>query len=63
MRAGSAILFDARAVLIADGGFQSNLDLLRENISAQASKLMQRGAANGVGDGLRMARAAGAATS
>ena len=63
MRAASAILFDALAVLIADGGFQSNLDLLRENISAQASKLMQRGAANGVGDGLRMARAAGAATS
>ena len=30
-----------------------------ENISAQASKLMQRGAANGVGDGLRMARAVG----
>jgi fumarate reductase flavoprotein subunit len=62
-RAGSTIRFDARAVLIADGGFQSNLELLRENITAQASKLMQRGAATGVGDGLRMARAVGAATS
>ena len=62
-RDGSALRFGARAVLIADGGFQSNLDLLRENISAQPSKIMQRGAATGIGDGLRMARAAGAATS
>ncbi len=62
-RDGSTLRFSARAVLIADGGFQSNLELLRENISAQPSKLMQRGAANGVGDGLRMARAVGAATS
>ena len=62
-RDGVKLRFAARAALIADGGFQSNLDLLRENISAQPSKLMQRGAANGVGDGLRMARAVGAATS
>ncbi len=54
---------DARAVVIADGGFQSNLKLVRENISRQPEKLMQRGAATGVGDGLRMARAVGAATS
>jgi fumarate reductase flavoprotein subunit len=63
LRDGAKIRFDTRAVLIADGGFQSNLELLRENISAHASRLMQRGAANGVGDGLRMARALGAATS
>jgi fumarate reductase flavoprotein subunit len=63
VHAGSTVRYSARAVLIADGGFQSNLDLLRENVSAQASKLMQRGAANGFGDGLRMARAIGAATS
>jgi fumarate reductase flavoprotein subunit len=61
--AGVGTRYSARAVLIADGGFQSNLDLVRENISAQAAKLMQRGAANGFGDGLRMARAVGAATS
>jgi fumarate reductase flavoprotein subunit len=53
----------ARAVVIADGGFQGNLELVRENISPQPSRIMQRGAATGVGDGLRMARAAGAATS
>lgn len=62
-RDGAAVRYGARAVLIADGGFQSNLELLRENITAQPSKVMQRGAATGVGDGLRMARAAGAATS
>ncbi len=63
MRDKSPTLFNAPAVLIADGGYQSNLDFLRENISPQADKLMQRGAANGFGDGLRMARAVGAATS
>ena len=63
MRDGAPTLFHARAVLIADGGYQSNLETVRENISAQAGKLMQRGAANGFGDGLRMARAYGAATS
>ena len=62
-RDGNKFRLEACAVLIADGGFQGNLDLLRENISVQAARLMQRGAANGVGDGLRMARAAGAATS
>ncbi|MDB5808276.1 MAG: hypothetical protein JWN94_398 [Betaproteobacteria bacterium] len=62
-RNGTTVRFDARAVLIADGGFQSNLELLRENISSRPSKVMQRGAATGVGDGLRMARQVGAATS
>jgi fumarate reductase flavoprotein subunit len=62
-RDGFTLRFDARAVVIADGGFQSNPELLRENISAQPFKVMQRGAATGVGDGLRLARAVGAATS
>ena len=53
-RDGNKFRLEACAVLIADGGFQGNLDLLRENISVQAARLMQRGAANGVGDGLRM---------
>lgn len=62
-RDGAALRIEARAVVIADGGFQSNLELLRENIAPQPSGVMQRGAATGVGDGLRMARAIGAATS
>jgi len=51
----------ARAVLVADGGFQSNLDMLRQHITAQPDKVKQRGAGTGMGDGLRMAMAAGAA--
>jgi fumarate reductase flavoprotein subunit len=62
-RDGATLRIGARAVVIADGGFQGNIELLRENISSQPSKVMQRGAATGVGDGLRMARAIGAATS
>jgi len=52
----------ARAVLIADGGFQSNLDMLRAHITPRADKIKQRGAATGMGDGLRMAQEIGAAT-
>ncbi|MSP04721.1 MAG: FAD-dependent oxidoreductase [Acetobacteraceae bacterium] len=51
----------ARAVVIADGGFQSSLSLLRDHITAQPEKIKQRGAGTGMGDGLVMALAAGAA--
>jgi len=52
--------FKARAVILADGGFQGNTELVRQHISAAPEKLKQRGAGTGVGDGLRMAQAAGA---
>jgi len=52
----------ASAVLIADGGFQSNLDMLRNHITPHPEKIKQRGAATGMGDGLRMALDAGAAS-
>jgi fumarate reductase flavoprotein subunit len=52
----------ARAVVVADGGFQGNLDLVREHISPQPDRLKQRGAATSLGDGLTMAREAGART-
>ena len=59
---GATVRYTAsRAVVIADGGFQSNLDLVRENITRRPEKLKQRGAATGMGDGLNMARAIGAA--
>ena len=51
----------ANAVLIADGGFQSNLDMLRQHITPHPEKVKQRGAGTGMGDGLRMALQAGAA--
>lgn len=52
--------FNAGAVVLADGGFQANAELVRRHICAAPEKLKQRGAATGVGDGLRMAKALGA---
>jgi fumarate reductase flavoprotein subunit len=62
-RDGTRMRLGAQAVMIADGGFQGNLEMLRENISPAPSKVMQRGASTGTGDGLRMARAIGAGAS
>lgn len=50
----------AQSVVICDGGFHSNMDLLREFISLAPEKLKQRNAQTGHGDGLRMAREIGA---
>ena len=55
--------FHARAVVIADGGFQANRALLRQHITANPDAVKQRGAATAVGDGMRMAMEAGAAVS
>jgi fumarate reductase flavoprotein subunit len=59
--ANGEVRLSARAVVIADGGFQGNADLVRKYICAQPERLKQRGAGTGRGDGLRMAVAAGAA--
>jgi fumarate reductase flavoprotein subunit len=56
-------VFGARAVVLADGGFQGNLDMVSAHITPDAAKLRQRGAGTGVGDGMRMAVEAGAAVS
>jgi len=53
--------YGAKAVVLADGGFQGDLDLVRAHITPEAHKLRQRGAGTGLGDGLRMAQAVGAA--
>ena len=58
---GRSAQFAAKAVVLADGGYQANLELVGKHISPAPAKLMQRGAATGVGDGLRMAQAMGAA--
>jgi fumarate reductase flavoprotein subunit len=57
---GSAKL-RAASVIIADGGFQANLDMVREHITPAADKLLQRNGGTAIGDGLRMAQALGAA--
>ncbi len=58
--ASGTTVFEAAATVIADGGFQANADLVREFISPRPERLKQRGAGTGAGDGLMMARAAGA---
>lgn len=58
---GGTVCLTAPAVVIADGGFQGDADLVREFITPKPEALFQRGAGTGRGDGLRMARAAGAA--
>jgi fumarate reductase flavoprotein subunit len=50
----------AGAVMIADGGFQADMDRVRAHISPQPDKLRQRNAVTGTGDGARMAEAVGA---
>ncbi len=47
-------------MVIADGGFQANRELVHEYISPAPDKVRQRNAETGRGDGLRMAKAVGA---
>lgn len=54
---------EARAVVLADGGFQANPELLQRFVSPHPERLLQRNAKTGRGDGLLMAEAAGAALS
>lgn len=60
-RHGETFEIASHSVVIADGGFQSDEELLKRLISADPGKLVQRNARTGVGDGLRMAQEAGAA--
>ncbi|SAK79969.1 FAD-dependent oxidoreductase [Caballeronia ptereochthonis] len=60
-RDGGRLAVRAHAVLLADGGFQGNAEMVREHISPRPEHLCKRGAGTGLGDGIRMARAAGAA--
>ena len=54
--------FRAAAVVIADGGFQANLDMVRAyRISPAPEKLLQRNGGTAMGDGIRLAQSLGAA--
>jgi len=55
-------IISAKAVVIADGGFQANPDLVQAHIGCKASDIQRRNAGTGVGDGLRMATEIGAAS-
>jgi fumarate reductase flavoprotein subunit len=58
--ASGPVGISARAVVICDGGFHSDPQLMREFISPAPERLLQRNAGTGTGDGIRMARAVGA---
>jgi fumarate reductase flavoprotein subunit len=51
----------ARAVVIADGGFAANSDMVAQYITPRADRVLQRVGPGAKGDGIRMAAAAGAA--
>lgn len=52
----------AGAVVLADGGFQANPEMLRTYIGPAADRTRLRSLATQTGDGIRMAQAVGAAT-
>ena len=51
----------AEAVVIADGGFPANAELFRRHIGPRPDRVLMRHAGTAIGDGLKMAEAAGAA--
>jgi uncharacterized protein len=64
LRSGSLHEFRASAVILATGGFQSNLDLVRKNWPkdmAQPKRLLAGSGINSLGSGLGLASRAGAA--
>ncbi|MDO7836362.1 FAD-binding protein [Sphingobium sp. HBC34] len=61
--AEGAFTVKAPHVIIADGGFPANEDMLRKYISPAPEKVLQRNTRKGAGDGIRMAQAIGAALS
>jgi len=56
---GDSYRLAARAVMVADGGFQANADLMRRFISPAPDKVQARNAQTGRGDGFRMVEAVG----
>ena len=52
--------FEARAVVLADGGFQGNPEMIGRYVSKRPQDILQRSAGTGCGDAIRMAAEAGA---
>ncbi len=57
---GGTRTYLGRSVILADGGFQANLELLGQHVAPKPAGIKQRGAATSFGDGLAMAEAVGA---
>ncbi len=61
LRDGNHLRIDAKAVVIADGGFPANRDMIAQYITPRADRVLCRAASTAQGDGIRMAATAGAA--
>jgi fumarate reductase flavoprotein subunit len=61
VRDGKALRITAKAVVIADGGFAANRDMIAQYITPQADRVLCRVGPGAKGDGIRMAEKAGAA--
>jgi fumarate reductase flavoprotein subunit len=57
---GQCIDIDSNAVLLADGGFQGNAQMVGRHIAKRPDLLVQRSAGTATGDGIRMAADVGA---
>jgi fumarate reductase flavoprotein subunit len=60
---GERVRISARNVVLADGGYHANPELIRQYLSPRPERVLVRGAPTARGDGLRMAAEAGAALS
>jgi fumarate reductase flavoprotein subunit len=61
LRNGASVRIDARAVVIADGGFAANPQMVAHYITPRADRVLARVGPGAKGDGIRLAEAAGAA--
>jgi len=60
-RGSEPLMMNARAIVIADGGFPANAELFRRHIGPRPDRVLMRHAGTAIGNGLAMAEAAGAA--
>lgn len=58
----SILKVNAKAVVIASGGFAGNTDMVNERVCVDTKKLYYRGMATNTGDGIRMSDAVGGTT-
>jgi len=58
---GASVRIEARAVVIADGGFAANPQMVAQHITPRADRVLARVGPGAKGDGIRLAEVAGAA--
>jgi fumarate reductase flavoprotein subunit len=61
VRDGKTLRISAKAVVVADGGFAANAQMIAKYITPHADRVLQRVGPGAKGDGIRMAETAGAA--